>query len=215
MSIKQVLWDWNGTLLDDLAYGMGVRNRTFPIFGLPTIDSVEAYHEQFTFPIRIYYERGGVTEENFEAVAHAWMDEYIRGCKTIPLHADVIAVLQKLKDAGLTQVVLSASKLDVLREQLGYYPLEGYFDRVLGLGDIYARSKVAVGKAYLESCQIPQTETVMVGDTLHDAQVAQELGTHCVLVARGHQSKKTLLEAGVPVMDTLEEAFDWIKQQNQ
>ena len=35
--IRQVLWDWNGTLLDDLAYAIGVRNRTFPAFGLPRI----------------------------------------------------------------------------------------------------------------------------------------------------------------------------------
>lgn len=210
-----MLWDWNGTLLDDLQYGIGVRNRTFPAFGLPTIDSLEVYHQQFTFPIRIYYERGGVTEENFEAVAHAWMDEYIRGCKEVQLHVDALPVIRRFKEAGIRQVVLSASQLDVLTEQISYYPLEGYFDTVLGLSDIYARSKEAVGKAYLEGCSILPTETVMIGDTLHDAQVAATLGAHCALVARGHQSKETLLEAGVEVMNTLEEAFDWIMQSNR
>ena len=86
--IRQVLWDWNGTLLDDLWYAIGVRNRVFPTFGLPTIDSLEAYYRQFTFPVRLYYERAGVTDANFVQVANAWMDEYVRGCKEIPLHED-------------------------------------------------------------------------------------------------------------------------------
>ena len=47
--VRLVLWDWNGTLLDDLAYAIGVRNRTFPAFGLPRIESVAEYHRQFTF----------------------------------------------------------------------------------------------------------------------------------------------------------------------
>ena len=50
MMIRQILWDWNGTLLDDLKYGMSVRNRIFPSFDLPTINSVEAYHEQSPSP---------------------------------------------------------------------------------------------------------------------------------------------------------------------
>ena len=71
MAIRQVFWDWNGTLLDDLAYAVDVRNRVFPRFGLPPIDSLERYYEQFTFPVRLYYERAGVTDANFTAVANA------------------------------------------------------------------------------------------------------------------------------------------------
>ena len=54
MAVRQVLWDWNGTLLDDLAYAIGVRNRSFPAFGLSCIGCVEDYHAPFTFPVRTY-----------------------------------------------------------------------------------------------------------------------------------------------------------------
>lgn len=110
--------------------------RSFPAFGLSCIGCVEDYHAQFTFPVRTYYERAGVTDENFDAVVHAWMDEYVRGCAEIPLHGDALETLERFQRAGLTQVILSASKLEVLRRQLSYYPLDGYFDRVLGLSDI-------------------------------------------------------------------------------
>ncbi|MDD3336829.1 MAG: HAD hydrolase-like protein [Eubacteriales bacterium] len=206
MAVRQILWDWNGTLLNDLEYAMGVRNRTFPAFGLPTIDSVESYHAQFTFPVRTYYERAGVTDSLFDAVAHAWMAEYVRGEATIPLHEDALETIARFREAGLHQVVLSASHLDVLQEQLAIYGLEKSFDAVLGLSDIYAGSKEEIGRAYLSQCGVSPSDTVMLGDTLHDAEVAQAIGASCVLIARGHQSAQTLREAGVPVVNNLGEA---------
>lgn len=205
--VRQVLWDWNGTLLDDLWYAIGVRNRVFPAFGLPTIGSIEDYYRQFTFPVRLYYERAGVTDANFDQVAHAWMDEYVRGSAEIPLHEDAAHTVHALKAAGIRQVVLSASQLEILGSQLEVYPvLHGCFDCVLGLSDIYARSKEAIGCAYLQDCGIPAAQSVMIGDTLHDAEVARAMGSQCILVARGHQSRETLQAAGVPVCGSLTEA---------
>ena len=207
--IRQVLWDWNGTLLDDLTYAIGVRNRTFPAFGLPRIGSVAEYHRQFTFPVRRYYERAGVTDETFVAVAHAWMAEYVRGFDTVPLHGDAVETLARFAAAGVRQAVLSATRRDMLESQIARFPIRAYFTDVLGLSDIYARSKEAVGLDYLARCGGPAASTLMIGDTLHDAEVARAMGTGCVLVARGHQSRETLLTAGVPVMDTLLEAAAW------
>ena len=210
MMIRQILWDWNGTLLDDLRYGMSVRNRTFPAFDLPVIESVEAYHEQFTFPIRLYYERAGVTDANFVAVAHAWMAEYVRGFSTVPLHADAREALSCFEKAGIRQVVLSATKRDMLVEQIAQFDIQHHFADMLGLDNIYAGSKEDIGRQYLQSCGIPPEETCMIGDTLHDADVAKAIGAKCVLVPRGHQSRKTLLTADLPIADTLKDAATMI-----
>lgn len=198
-----ILWDWNGTLLNDVQYAIGVRNRVFPKFELPAIESLEEYHRQFTFPVKIYYTRAGVTEENFSAVAHAWMDEYVRGCGTVPLFADAVAALDAFQQAGFAQAVLSASKADTLRMQLEVAGILDRFDDVLGLSHIYATSKEEIGKAYLARQAVDPRLCVMLGDTLHDAEVARAMGCGCVLVARGHQSRETLLTADVPVCDTL------------
>lgn len=208
--VRQILWDWNGTLLDDLRYAIDVRNRSFPSFGLPAIAGVEEYHRQFTFPVRIYYERAGVTDETFDAVAHAWMTEYVRGFSTVPLHPDAVETLDRFARASLRQVVLSATRRDMLVEQLRPFGLLPYFSDVLGLSDIYAGSKEAIGRAYLQGCGIPADATVLVGDTLHDAEVARAMGARCVLVCRGHQSHETLLTSGFPVLGSLREAADEI-----
>lgn len=208
--IKQILWDWNGTLLDDLQYGMDVRNRIFPSFNLPTIESIEEYHAQFTFPIRLYYERAGVTDDIFVPIAHAWMDEYVRGFSTVPLHQDALETLERFAAHGLSQTVLSASKLDLLTQQIAQFDIQHHFTAILGLGDIYAGSKEEIGRQYLQRCPIAAKETLMIGDTMHDAEVASAIGAECILVARGHQSQQTLLTAGVPVVDTLKTAADLI-----
>ena len=97
MRYTDVIWDFNGTLLDDLAYAVDVRNRVFPRFGLPAIDSLERYYEQFTFPVRLYYERAGVTDANFTAVANAWMDEYVRGFDSLSLREGALEALKRLR----------------------------------------------------------------------------------------------------------------------
>ena len=206
MMIRQILWDWNGTLLDDVAYGISVRNRTFPAFGLPTMDSIEEYHRQFTFPVRTYYERAGVTDDHFVAVAHAWMDEYVRCFAEVPLHGDAKETLERFREAGMQQVVLSASRRDMLCEQIASFGIQPYFADILGLDNIYAGSKEAIGRQYLERCGICPSKTVMLGDTLHDADVARAIGVACILIARGHQSRETLVESGFPVVSTLAEA---------
>ena len=211
MMLRQILWDWNGTLLDDVRYGISVRNRTFPAFNLPTMDSVEEYHRQFTFPIRLYYERAGVTDENFVEVAHAWMAEYVRGFPTVQLHPDALEALERFRAAGMRQVLLSATKRDMLLEQIALHPIPHYFHEVLGLDDIYAGSKEDIGRMYLDACGIAPEETCMIGDTLHDADVARAIGAGCVLVCRGHQSRETLMTSGYPVFDTLAQAVEYLK----
>ncbi len=206
MNGRVVFWDWNGTLLDDVQYAIGVRNRVFPRFGLPQIASVEAYHEQFTFPVKRYYERAGVTEEMFSAVANAWMDEYVAGCGAVPLFADALAALDAFQENGYQQVVLSASMREHLCAQLQNAGILHRFNDVLGLSHIYATDKTEIARDWLARNSCPPERCVIVGDTVHDALVAQALQTDCVLVARGHMSARQLMQTGCAVFPTLADA---------
>ena len=202
MKIQQVLWDWNGTLLDDLEYSIQVRNNIFPAFHLPTLSGVEEYHRQFTFPVRLYYQRAGVTDEIFDDVAHAWMAEYERRMDTIPLHEDASETVERFHQAGLRQTVLSASEQTMLRRQLALYGLNSRFDAVLGRGDIYAGSKEAIGREYLQGSGVPAEAAVMIGDSLSsDMQGGRNAGLPTIFCgpraradARCDQVAETLLD---------------------
>ncbi len=214
MNGRVVFWDWNGTLLNDAQYAMQVRNRVFPRFGLPQIANIEAYHEQFTFPVKLYYERAGVTEDMFSAVANAWMDEYMAGCGAVPLFADALDALDAFQAGGYKQVVLSASKREHLCAQLENAGILHRFDDVLGLSHIYATDKTEIARDWLSRNGCLPAHCLLLGDTVHDALVAQALQMDCALIARGHMSRQTLQKTGCPVFDTLADAVQAVIGRN-
>ena len=88
---------------------------------------------------------------------------------------------------------------------LNQQQLSGCFDELIGLGDIYGKSKVQAGLDWMARTGVDPHTAVMIGDTLHDAEVARALGARCILVTTGHHSRRRLETAGCPVADRLSE----------
>lgn len=207
MKTKLVLWDWNGTLLDDVELCVDALNRLLAQYHYPQRYTVEAYREIFGFPIRDYYTRAGFdfSRDPFETLAESYMSLYIPASAACPLVSGAVPALQALQSAGVRQTILSASQLPTLEQQVTARHIRPYFDTLLGLGDIYAASKVALGQRFLADAALDPGAAVMVGDSLHDYEVAQALGVRCVLYAGGHQPAKTLRATGAPVCHSLTE----------
>ena len=208
-----VLWDWNGTLLDDVQTAVDVNNEIFPRFGFPPLGEVADYHRLFRFPVREYYRDLGVTDDIFPAVANAWSEGYMEKSAGCRLQKHALEALEAFHQAGFQQAILSASKEEYLHEQIARYPIGGYFKAALGLTHIYATSKVDLAKDFLKDHGVDPVKAVFLGDTLHDAEVAEAIGCGCILIARGHQPWQTLRKAGVPVFEDLEKAKEYVLSQ--
>ncbi len=208
-----VLWDWNGTLLDDVQVAVDVNNDIFPTFGLTPLGGLADYHRLFRFPIREYYRDLGVTDDIFPSIANAWMQGYMERSKDCPLQKHALGALEAFHQAGFQQAILSASKEEYLHEQIARFPIGGYFQAALGLSHIYATSKVDLAKEFLTNHGVDPRQAVFLGDTLHDAEVAEAIGCECILIARGHQPWQTLLEANVPVFEDLQKAKEYVLAQ--
>ena len=143
-------------------------------------------------------------------LAEEYMDDYIPASAACPLADGAIEALDAFRAAGLRQVVLSASPVPTLTRQAEERHVTGYFDRLLGLGDIYAKSKVELGLRFMREEGINPARAVMIGDSVHDFEVAQAMGTACVLQCSGHQSRETLAATGAPVAEGLREAAQLI-----
>lgn len=100
--------------------------------------------------------------------------------------------------------------MDQLRAQVVKFPeLDGMFDDILGLGDVYAVSKVQLAKDYLSRKGYDPADTVFLGDTSHDAEVARAIGCRCLLISGGHQCDAVLRQVpGVEVLPSLRAAAD-------
>ena len=199
--MKTILWDWNGTLLDDVWTGTEAMNALLKKYDLPLLRDIEHYRSVFCFPVSAYYEKLGVGGDLFAVTSHEWMDEYYAREEKCVLRAGAMEALAAFRAAGYRQVVLSASKRDNLLKQMQRYDVLSYFDAVLGLDHIYATSKVNIGREWMQQQGVLPAECVMIGDTLHDAEVAQALSCRCILAAGGHQSREILDGAGCEVAD--------------
>ena len=202
-SVTHIIWDWNGTLLDDAAYCLDLTDRLLRIFHLPQMGNLEVYRERFGFPVIDYYERLGFDRQIFPEVAVIWMDAYMKNEMTVPLHPDAAPVTDRIRDMGIRQVIISASKLENLLAQLETRPQFGCFDPPRGLGDIYAGSKKDIALKWMAESDAEPGHTLLVGDTLHDLEVANALGARCILVENGHQSRARLRAAGADTVENL------------
>ena len=119
MCPELILWDWNGTLLDDVDLCVDALNRLLAGFGYPQRYDHERYRAIFGFPIEEYYVRAGFdfTKHSFAELAEKYMEDYVPASAACPLADGAIDALEAFKAAGLRQVILSASNLDTLRRQ--------------------------------------------------------------------------------------------------
>ena len=203
--IHTVIWDWNGTLLDDLDVSFFAINQVLSANGYPPIRDLDAYREVFCFPVSEYYRRVGFdfSRTPFEMLAKQFMDCYHPAAAHCALAPDALDTLRAVRELGVRQVLLSASLQSHLEMQVGRYPIRAFFDRLLGIGDIYAASKAQLAADFVAASSAPAEGFLFVGDTLHDLEVARGCGARCLLYCGGHQSRTVLASGGVPVVDRL------------
>lgn len=193
-SYTHLIWDFNGTILDDVQLCIHCVNDMLAARGLDVIPSEAAYREIFGFPIDDYYTRLGFDfeKEDYDTVlAPEWVAKYLAGEGNCVVMPGVRETIQAVKALGIPQVVLSASNLEQLRGQLARLGLLDEFEEVIGLDNIHARSKKAQALAWMAAH--PEAHPLFVGDTEHDASVAHAVGADCLLYTGGHQSAGRLL----------------------
>ena len=201
-----IIWDFNGTIYNDVDACIQSANRLLGAYNLPLVTSVEQYRSLFGFPIQEYYARMGFDFEKtpFAILAPEWMGYYFEYSKDCTAYPDVPKVLDALHQKGMEQWILSASEINMLREQLDKLGIASYFDGILGLDNIHAKSKKEIGVAWKNAN--PNIRALMIGDTDHDAEVAAAMGIDCVLVASGHQNRDKLEKCNcIAVVDTVKD----------
>lgn len=201
---KCILWDWNGTLLDDLEVCIHVMNAILANRKLPLLTE-KRYRDIFGFPVINYYHQLGFdfNKEPFEEISNEFITSYQRESLSAGLRENAVNMLQYIKKMGMKQIILSASQLEKLEEQVNHFGIRHYFQTLLGLNHSHATSKIAVGRSWLELSELNRDEILLVGDTLHDYETACELGCDCILLTEGHQSRERVAALGIPVAESL------------
>ena len=206
MKFETIIWDWNGTLLNDVDIAVEAINHLLNSRNLIPL-TVERYLDVFTFPVQNYYEQIGfdLINEPFEIPAMQFIAIYNKTVGACGLHNEVVQLLSRLRDRGYRQFILSAMEQQQLEKTVNDNGINLYFESLCGLDNHYATSKVDNGKSLIRMNKLDPDRILMIGDTVHDYEVAQAIGCKCVLVAKGHQSKERLQYSGATVVDSLDE----------
>jgi phosphoglycolate phosphatase len=207
---KNIIWDWNGTLLDDVQLCNDIINIQLVKRSLPAI-SLKTYREIFTFPVKDYYIKAGFDfkDESFEKIGKDFIDEYEIRKTNCSLFPNTMEILSRIKLMNIKQYLLSAYKHDTLEKLIEHFNLSQYFESINGLNHIYADGKLELGKRLMQEIREHDKEgkTLLIGDTVHDYEVASEIGADCVLISTGHQDESKLRVLDIPVLSNIKEVL--------
>lgn len=200
---KHVIWDWNGTLVNDTHLAVEAACVLLEEYNLPLID-IAHYKEYFRFPVRDYYKLMGFDLEkiSFEKLCERYVVEYNQKrsklAKLFDGAAETLALIKKHKK----QSILTAGEEVYVQGMVKHFDIHHYFDHVYGIHNHLAESKVYRGKELVEHSGILATDTILIGDTDHDLEVGQEMGVDVLLIADGHQSYERLSKVHDNVLES-------------
>jgi phosphoglycolate phosphatase len=199
---SHIIWDWNGTLFNDVELCANVMNLLLTQESLPNI-SIQKYKEIFTFPVVEYYKIAGHTFErnSFEVLGKQFMVEYEIRKSNCGLFTGVKELLSELQSRNIKQHLLSAYEQNSLNTILKFFTITSYFQNIVGLDNIYASGKAHLAQDLAMKIRANGSagNILLIGDTIHDYEVAKEINAECILLTHGHQDEERLLKLGIPV----------------
>jgi len=205
---KHIVWDWNGTLLDDAWLCLEIINEMAVRRKMPPVTH-KKYQEVFDIPVIDFYIRLGydLSAESFDDIANEFIGEYDRRRFECKLQDGAMEALELCARKGLGQSILTAYQKTRLLEVMDHFQLGKYFTHLAGSDDHYSNGKVENGKRLLKQLNIKAADVLVVGDTVHDFHAADAIGSDCVLIPSGHHSKEKLSTCQTEVPDSLNDFF--------
>ncbi len=205
---KTIIWDYNGTIIDDLSLCLSVENKMLSDRNMKSGYTREEYLDMFCFPVIDYYRKLGYTfeDETYDELSVIFNDLYDEGFGSVTLCEGFEELIGESIKKGYRNVILSAAKHDKLVRQCRDLGIDGYFDEILGIDNLLAGSKIEMARKWMDDSGTLPDDCMFIGDSLHDLDTAKALGVDdVILVASGHQSGGVLKKSWDNVVSSLKE----------
>jgi phosphoglycolate phosphatase len=179
--IRNVIFDWSGTLVDNLSSVYEATLAVFETLGGKKI-SLEEYRR-----------------ENISPYMNFWNRREARPAKPYP---EVVDLLTRLHSKGIKIVVLSSQPQDQLESQAASFGIKNCIDRLVGS----VHDKKGVIDSVLAKNRFSESDTVLVGDTVSDVETGKHAGLKTAAVTWGFDPADKLQKAKPDyIIDTLKE----------
>ena len=210
MKYSHILWDWNGTLLNDVDISIECVNILLGDLGLEATNLSE-YYDMMEVPMQKYYEnlfiKKGAKFE-YKLCTMNFQKNYPRLIHKAKLMTNALEILQFIKQKGAKQYIVSSFEKTRLLEYVKMFALESFFEEISGDDDIHVGSKSNRAIDIVKG--VAREKILYIGDTGADFITARDVGCDCILLSKGHQKKSELEKFGCPVIDDLPELKEYL-----
>ena len=184
--IRNVIFDWSGTLVDDLPAVWRASNHALEQAGVPAM-SLEQFRRDFRLPARDFYvER--VPKEALPELERWFLDGFRQVQDTVTPLPHAREFLEFCRQHGLRTFLLSAVHPALFAQQEQASGFGPFFDKTyLGAHD----KKDLIGRILVENSLDP-AQTVFIGDMQHDIETAHHGGVKSVGVLTGYDNLEKL-----------------------
>lgn len=210
MTGTHVVWDWNGTLLDDLPIVVEAVNRSIGRLGAGPIDA-EMYRDHYTRPVRAFYDSllgRTILDDEWGRLNDDFHRAYYELATGVGLTADAVEAIDLVEAMGWSQSLLSMSEHDWLGSIVSRLGLMSRMTAVDGLTGEMGGLKARYLEAHLRRLGVDGASVVMIGDTPDDVAAARSVGGTPVLYHGGSHHLELLTTQDAPVAETLVEAVE-------
>jgi phosphoglycolate phosphatase-like HAD superfamily hydrolase len=207
-----VIWDWNGTLLDDNHIVVEAVNASLSAISAGVRIDADGYRDHYQRPVRGFYDGllgRDVTDGEWERVNSTFHDAYMDMLHLAAPAVDARRAAAYAAERKLTQSILSMWTHDLLVPAVAGH---GLTDLMIAVrGSDYARGDRKADLLTRHLAELPMNgdvPVVLIGDAFDDATAAAAVGIGCVFYNGGSHHRPELVATGIPVADSLIEAID-------
>jgi phosphoglycolate phosphatase len=187
--IRNIILDWSGTLADDLGPVLEATNEIFRHYQKP-VWSLDEFREKFYLPFPKFYAEHlpELVLADLDERYHASFQVLQNGISLLP-HA--LDFLDYLRARELPTFLLSSIHSEHFEAQGGRLGVKNYFTRVY----TQALDKRKVILHLLAEHELDASETIFIGDMVHDIETARHAGVMSCAVLTGYDSLEKLKNA--------------------
>lgn len=210
MKYTHIIWDWNGTLIDDVHPAVNAVNDLLKEYN-KLLTNIEEYRDMLETPVIKYYAKlFDFNETPFQLLADKWSVKYNEHLKTASLMSGAKEALEHLKNLGAEQMIVSSCQKEWIYESLKRFGIENYFSVVSGADNNISEGKIERAKQIISSLGNEEKKLLVIGDMTHDYETAQALNADCILIPDGQQAREALEKTGAVILEHITDIYDYL-----
>lgn len=191
------IFDWSGTLVDDLAMVLDATNHVLRQYGKDELNR-EEFRKNFRLPYAGYYEEilpGVPLTELEDHFRRGFADSEASGVTT-PLLPHAVDFLECLRDNNRRMFILSSMDADAFNRHAKELGVDHFFEATYA-GVLDKRDQI---HQMLDVHGLDAASTVFLGDMCHDVETARHGGVASIALLTGYQNAEQLSKANPDLM---------------